>query len=80
MVPTHVLGVKRKGDNFGTRVGAGWVNDKGWISVKLNPCVVLSHTDDVYITLFPARKEKTVESTEPPAYLDEAPPWECEEV
>ncbi len=52
------------------RVGAGWVNADGTITVKLNPFVVLSAAQDTLITLFPADKPFKKKSAPPP----ETPP------
>lgn len=56
--PTHYLYVKRKdGKSKAMCVGAGWMNEEGWISVQLNPCVTLTDREDVYINLYPARDD-----------------------
>jgi hypothetical protein len=53
-LPTHVLSVKQKrGDRKTPRIGVGWLNADGSISISLNPCVVLTSKDDVFVTLFP---------------------------
>lgn len=58
MKPTHILSVKqRKGEGRG-KIGVGWLNEDGSMSVSLNPCVVLSSNDDVIITLFPVDQEQ----------------------
>jgi hypothetical protein len=80
--PTHSLCVKRKGDKQGRRVGAGWMNEKGWISIKLDPCTCITDRDDVYINLFPnnydqAREEPSdgdFDPGEPPEYMDDGSP------
>jgi hypothetical protein len=52
--PTHALVAKRRGGSGpGRRIGVGWQNEKKWISLKLNPCVVISHSDDVYLSIYP---------------------------
>lgn len=56
--PTHVLTVKRKPKNDGdktvaNRIGAGWMNAQGWLSIKLDPCTVLTDREDIYINLYP---------------------------
>lgn len=38
------------------KVGAGWVEPDGSVSIKLNPCVVLSERDGLVIRLFPNRE------------------------
>jgi hypothetical protein len=52
--PTHVLKVKEKppGKTV-THAGRGWLNEDGSMSIQLNPCIVLSSRDEVFITLFP---------------------------
>jgi hypothetical protein len=78
--PTHCLVVRRKfGKSFGAPIGVGWENDNGWINIKLNPCVVISHSDDVFISLYPNRQqsrdvsELNSEEDITPQYEDEAP-------
>jgi hypothetical protein len=78
--PTHKLVVKRRaGDEQGRPIGVGWENDKGWISIKLNPCVVISHNDDVYLNLYPVAGPEPSEPTEdgqpspPPPTDDDIP-------
>jgi hypothetical protein len=52
--PTHALVAKRRNtEEPGRRIGVGWENDKGWIGIKLNPCVVISHNDDVWLNIYP---------------------------
>lgn len=51
--PTHILKVKERNGQRKCNVGVGWQNEDGSISIQLNPCVVLSSRDDVYISLFP---------------------------
>lgn len=58
--PTHRLCVKEKNGKGTTLVGAGWEDADGHISIRLNPCVVLSFADDVIITLFPIEKGRDV--------------------
>lgn len=51
--PDYNLTVKLKGDDsYAKQVGVGWKDEFGGISIKLNPCVVISHTDDVWINLY----------------------------
>lgn len=51
--PDYILSVKDRETNVSTKVGAGWLNEKGHISVRINPCVVIDWKDDVFVTLFP---------------------------
>lgn len=54
--PTHRLKVLDKVTGQRDRVGAGWLNKDGSITIRLNMCVVLSENDlmDRVLTLFPA--------------------------
>lgn len=56
--PTHVLSVKEREGKGTCRVGVGWLNPDGSVSIQLNPCVVLSARDDVFISLFPVNEEE----------------------
>jgi hypothetical protein len=56
--PTHRLSVKSRTDRGQGVIGAGWMREDGSISISLNPCVVLSHDDDVMIFLFPNDEER----------------------
>lgn len=52
--PSHFLYAKRKKDKgkSSVRIGAGWINEWGGISLKINPCVFLTDRDDIYLTLY----------------------------
>jgi hypothetical protein len=66
--PTHVLVVKKKdSDAPGRRLGVAWESDKG-ISIRLYPCVTISDRDDVWISLYPYKKDWP--STTPPEDSD----------
>lgn len=66
--PTHNLVVKRKGSSRFHRAGIAWKNDKGWFSIRLHPCIVLTDRDDIYINLYPRDNKK---EHEPPPMSDE---------
>ena len=51
--PTHVLKVKQRDGKASGRVGVGWLNEDGSMTLSLDPCVVLSWKDDVMINAFP---------------------------
>lgn len=52
--PTHVVTVKVKdNDAPASKVGVAWLNQKGWMSIRLNPCVTLTDRDDIYINVYP---------------------------
>jgi len=71
--PDYNLCVKPKnGPGVNNRVGAAWKDEQGRISIKLNPCVVISHLDDVWIGLFPAEKPQYNKSYQ--SYEDPHPP------
>lgn len=54
--PTHVVKVKERNGKGGTIIGVAWQNEQGWLTVKLNPCVVLTWKDDVHIKIFPVEE------------------------
>lgn len=59
--PTHIVMVKKKDSKApATRVGVGWLNDKGWMGLKLDPCVVLTDRDDIYLNVYPNRDRQDV--------------------
>jgi len=83
--PTHTLYVKKTDASRGRKVGVGWMNDKGWISIRLDPCTQLTDRDDVYINLYPRTEypkcdtgvdSSDVDPGDPPDYMDETPPLE----
>ena len=57
-LPDYQLQVKERGGQGRTVVGAGWVNEAGHITIVLNPCVVLSKRDNVFLTLFPVDRRE----------------------
>ena len=50
--PDYNLSFLDKGTDQRGRVGAGWRNDDGSISIKLNVKVVLAESPDLILTLF----------------------------
>lgn len=67
--PTHRLTVK---DANGERhtVGAAWVDDRGWISIKLNAHVVLSEVQlrGGFLNLYPNDYREPVGKAADPAH------------
>lgn len=57
-LPTHRLSVKERDGNGRCVVGAGWLDENGSISIRLNPCVAITSHDDVIIMLFPVEKRR----------------------
>jgi hypothetical protein len=55
------------------RVGAGWKERDGSISIKLNPCVVLNAHDPINLRLFPATEYNKPAASPPPIEDDEIP-------
>lgn len=61
--PTHNLCVKaegkknQKGNDFFHQVGVGWMNEKGQVSIKLDPGTVLRWDDGLKIHLFKNEKK-----------------------
>ena len=53
--PDYNLCVTQEDRTGFSQVGAAWVNDKGQIRIKLNPCVTLSDRSDIKIFLFKAK-------------------------
>jgi hypothetical protein len=56
--PTHKLIIKKKTSRDAPpersyQAGVAWENDKGWISIALDPCTVLKGNDDFFISLYP---------------------------
>lgn len=39
-------------------IGAGWQNQNGTVSIKLEPFVTISGADDLIITVFPKDREE----------------------
>lgn len=54
--PEFRLKVKHKVSEQTANQGAGWLNDDGSITIKLDLCAVLTHDPDLLITLFPIDK------------------------
>jgi len=74
--PSHFLFVKKKGKDgggFSTRIGAGWFNDWGGITIKLAPCVTLTDRDDIYITLYKRDDERDNSGWKPPEERKQLP-------
>jgi hypothetical protein len=56
--PTHFLKIKERPPGKAmTQAGRAWLNEDGSMSIQLNPCIVFSSHDDVFITLFPVGTE-----------------------
>ena len=72
--PTHTLYAKRKGETHAFKIGAGWANEQGWISLKLNPCVTVSDREDVYINLYPIKRENDGPTVDSGYSQDPGPP------
>lgn len=51
--PTHTLSFLNKDTQEKGKIGVGWHNPNGSISIKLNPMVVLQQPAEVILTLFP---------------------------
>lgn len=51
--PDYKLSLKHRVTGVSGQVGAAWKDERGFLSVKLNPGVTLSWQDDVYLALFP---------------------------
>jgi hypothetical protein len=50
--PTHELKFLNKVTNEKGKLGVGWENENGSISISLNPMVVLTQSNDLVLTLF----------------------------
>jgi len=59
--PTHILSAFNKSNQSRGRIGAGWLQPDGSISISLNPCVTIAQHEDIVIKLFPAKDEDTHE-------------------
>jgi hypothetical protein len=51
--PDWIVQVSKKEGDDRTIVGAAWNTEHGGISIRLNPCVILTDRDDVWILLKP---------------------------
>ena len=56
--PDYDLSYLNKSTNEKGRIGVGWENDNGSISVKLNVLVRLESDPDMVLTLFPRNKRQ----------------------
>ena len=45
-------------DEKNMNLGAGWKNKDNSITIRLSPCVVVSHDPDTILTLFPINEFK----------------------
>lgn len=54
--PDYTINALNKLTSGKTLVGCAWKQDGGRISIKLNPCVVLTDNADIVISLFPYTK------------------------
>jgi hypothetical protein len=50
--PEYILKVMSSDGSINGRIGAGWVNPEGRISIILDPLVVLKQKDNLVISLF----------------------------
>jgi hypothetical protein len=56
--PDFNLSAKPKDGRPGNKVGAGWINDDGSISIALNVGTTLSWNDELFIGLFPVENRR----------------------
>jgi hypothetical protein len=69
--PAYRMVVEHKETKARTRVGVAWVNEKGWISIKLSPCVVLSgDRNDIFISLYPNEDDHAPRDDRTPPLAD----------
>lgn len=52
-LPDYKLCVKDMTTEHKAEVGAGWKNENGSISIRLNLCSVIHHNPNLVLTLFP---------------------------
>ena len=53
-MPTHVIMVKRKdGSSPASKVGSAWMNEKGWMNLRIDPCVTLTDREDIWVNIYP---------------------------
>ena len=50
----HLSAIHKPSGRSAGKLGAGWMNNDGSVSIVLDPCVVLSGNDDISIRLFPS--------------------------
>lgn len=68
--PDYVLKAYNKKSGTGRKVGAGWINDNGSISVAVDSFVFMANDPDISYTLWPedgSKHSTSVKSTQPPA-------------
>jgi hypothetical protein len=53
--PEYRLKVLRKSTEETAEQGAGWVNENGSITIRLNLCAVIHSDPDLLVTLFPLK-------------------------
>jgi hypothetical protein len=51
--PEYILKARSKDGSINGKIGAGWLNPSGHISIVLDSLVVLEQKDNLQITLFP---------------------------
>lgn len=74
--PTHRLVIKQRDGKLQTFAGVGWQNEQGWISINLNPAIVLDFKDQHYISLYPIRyDEAPTGQNQPYSGEDDEPPF-----
>lgn len=57
--PDFILKARLKGTTKSTRrIGSGWANENGSVSIQLDPCTVLHWKDECFITLFPVEESE----------------------
>lgn len=57
--PTHILKLTSKENEINNnRAGVAWQNKEGWISIVLDPGIVIKWDDKLYINLYPYAVEK----------------------
>ena len=73
--PTHKLVLTSKTNKHRrTYAGVAWETPEGWLSIQLNPGVVIAADRDYYISIYPIG-EKSHNATEPPPFTDEDIPF-----
>lgn len=60
--PDYTLSVLNKATGDQGKVGVGWIDSRGFIRIRLNPCVTLTHSSDLVITLF----KRDADAPDPP--------------
>lgn len=79
--PTHDVVVRDKNNTKRrTNVGVAWMNEEGWLSISLGPGVVLDSRDQLYIGVYPKRRNPSPRTEQLALLQEEEAPYTDEEL